>query len=44
MLGMEKKEFEYYKEMVKLFRSNKKVGLYTIIIKPNFGCSTEKNL
>ena len=26
----------------KLFRSNKKIGLYTIIIKPNFGCSTEK--
>ena len=26
----------------KLFRSNKKIGLYTIIIKPNFGYSTEK--
>ena len=26
----------------KLYRFNKKIGLYTVIIKPNFGCSTEK--
>ena len=25
-----------------LFRSKKKIKLYTLIVKPNFGCSTEK--
>jgi len=41
MLGMEKKN-SILQGNRKLFRSNKKIGLYTIIIKPNFGCSTEK--
>jgi len=41
MLGMEKKN-SILQGNGKLFRSNKKIGLYTIIIKPNFGCSTEK--
>ena len=41
MLGIEKKN-SILQGNRKLFRSNKKIGLYTIIIKPNFGCSTEK--
>jgi len=41
MLGIEKKNLILQGNR-KLFRSNKKIGLYTIIIKPNFGCSTEK--
>ena len=41
MLGIEKKNSILLGNR-KLFRSNKKIGLYTIIIKPNFGCSTEK--
>ena len=41
MLGIEKKNL-ILQGNGKLFRSNKKIGLYTIIIKPNFGCSTEK--
>lgn len=41
MFGIEKKN-SILQGNRKLFRSNKKIGLYTIIIKPNFGCSTEK--
>ena len=41
MLGIEKKNLILQGNR-KLFRSNKKIGLYTIIIKPNFGYSTEK--
>ena len=41
MLGIEKKNLILQGNR-KLFRSNKKIGLYTVIIKPNFGCSTEK--
>ena len=41
MFGIEKKNLILQGNR-KLFRSNKKIGLYTIIIKPNFGCSTEK--
>ena len=41
MLGIEKKN-SILQGNRKLFRSNKKIGLFTIIIKPNFGCSTEK--
>ena len=41
ILGIEKKNLILQGNR-KLFRSNKKIGLYTIIIKPNFGCSTEK--
>ena len=41
MLGIEKKN-SILQGNRKLFRSNKKIGLYTIIIKPNFGCTTEK--
>ena len=41
MLGIEKKN-SILQGNRKLFRSNKKIGLYTIIIKPNFGYSTEK--
>ena len=41
MFGIEKKNL-ILQGNGKLFRSNKKIGLYTIIIKPNFGCSTEK--
>ena len=41
MLGIEKKN-SILQGNRKLFRSNKKIGLYTIIIKPNFGCPTEK--
>ena len=41
MLGIEKKNL-ILQGNGKLFRSNKKIGLYTIIIKPNFGCLTEK--
>ena len=41
MFGIEKKNIILQGNR-KLFRSNKKIGLYTIIIKPNFGCSTEK--
>ena len=41
MLGIEKKN-SILQGNRKLFRSNKKIGLYTIIIKPNFGCLTEK--
>lgn len=41
MLGIEKKNL-ILQGNKKLFRSNKKIGLYTIIIKPNFGYSTEK--
>ena len=41
MLGMERKNSILLGNK-KIIRSNKKIGLYTIIIKPNFGCSTEK--
>ena len=41
ILGMEKKN-SILQGNGKLFRSNKKIGLYVIIIKPNFGCSTKK--
>ena len=41
MFGIEKKN-SILQGNRKLFRSNKKIGLYTIIIKPNFGYSTEK--
>lgn len=41
ILGIEKKNLILQGNR-KLFRSNKKIGLYTIIIKPNFGYSTEK--
>ena len=41
ILGIEKKNLILQGNR-KLFRSNKKIGLYTVIIKPNFGCSTEK--
>ena len=41
MFGIEKKN-SILQGNRKQFRSNKKIGLYTIIIKPNFGCSTEK--
>jgi len=41
ILGMQRKN-SILQANGKLFRSNKKVGLYTLIIKPNFGCSTRK--
>ena len=41
ILGIEKKN-SILRGNGKLYRFNKKIGLYTVIIKPNFGCSTEK--
>ena len=41
ILGIEKKNSILFSNG-KLYRSKKKIGLYTIIIKPNFGCSTKK--
>ena len=41
ILGMDKKN-SILLGNGKLFRSKKKIKLYTLIIKPNFGCSTEK--
>ena len=41
ILGIEKKNSILFSNG-KLYRSKKKIGLYTIIIKPNFGCSAKK--